>query len=202
LSSSASVKLRYEKCLGFWGNASEATRVFEKSVASADVALIFYAGHAVEAKGRNFVIPVDADVAREYELEDQAYEVQQWLAMLGDTKGSNAQRVNIVILDACRNNPVSRQWRSSSSGLGRMDAPSGTLLVYSTSPGKVASDGPKGQRNSPFTKSLLRSMQMPNLPVEQVLKDVRRQVLLETQGQQVPWENSSLIGDFVFKRQR
>jgi hypothetical protein len=180
----------------------EATRVFESSVASADVALIFYAGHAVEAKGRNFLIPVDADVAREYELEDQAYDAQQWLAMLGDTKGKNTQRVNIVILDACRDNPVSRQWRSVGSGLGRMDAPSGTLLVYSTSPGKVASDGPKGQRNSPFTKSLLRSMQTPNVPVEQVLKDVRRQVLAETKGEQVPWENSSLIGDFVFKRQQ
>jgi uncharacterized caspase-like protein len=163
--------------------------------------LIFYAGHAVEAKGRNFLIPVDADVAREYELEDQAYDAQQWLAMLGDTKGKNTQRVNIVILDSCRNNPVSRQWRSVSSGLGRMDAPSGTLLVYSTSPGKVASDGPKGQRNSPFTKSLLRSMQTPNVPVEQVLKDVRRQVLAETNGEQIPWENSSLIGDFVFNRQ-
>lgn len=180
----------------------EVTRLFQSSVASADVALIFYAGHAVEAKGRNFLIPVDADVAREYELEDQAYDMQQWLTMLGDTKGKNTQRVNIVILDACRDNPVSRQWRSVSSGLGRMDAPSGTLLVYSTSPGKVASDGPQGQRNSPFTKSLLRSMQTPNVPVEQVLKDVRRQVLAETKGEQVPWENSSLIGDFVFKRQQ
>ena len=179
----------------------EATRLFESSVASADVALIFYAGHAVEAKGRNFVIPVDADVAREYELEDQAYDAQQWLAMLGNTNGRNTHRVNIVILDACRDNPISRQWRTTSSGLGRMDAPSGTLLVYSTSPGKVASDGPKGQRNSPFTKSLLRSMQMQNLPVEQVLKEVRRQVLADTNGEQVPWENSSLIGDFVFKRQ-
>jgi uncharacterized caspase-like protein len=179
----------------------EATRTFETLVASADVALIFYAGHAVEAKGRNFVIPVDAEIAREYELEDQAYDAKQWLVMLGDTKGKNAQRVNIVILDACRDNPVSRQWRSVGGGLGRMDAPSGTLLVYSTSPGKVASDGPKGQRNSPFTKNLLRSMQTPNLPVEQVLKEVRRQVLTETNGDQVPWENSSLIGDFVFRRQ-
>jgi uncharacterized caspase-like protein len=81
-----------------------------------------------------------------------------------------------------------------------MDAPSGTVLVYSTSPGKVAADGPKGQRNSPFTKSLLRAMQQPNQPIEQVLKDVRRQVLLETNGEQVPWENSSLVGDFVFRR--
>jgi uncharacterized caspase-like protein len=180
----------------------EVTRSFESLVAKADVALIFYAGHAIESKGRNFVIPVDANLAREYELEDQAYDAQQWLAMLGETKSNNTQRVNIVILDACRNNQLSRQWRSSSNGLGRMDAPSGTLLVYSTSPGRVAADGPKGQRNSPFTKSLLKTMQLPNLPVEQVLKEVRRQVLADTNGEQVPWENSSLIGDFVFKRQR
>lgn len=180
----------------------DATRRFEQSVAAADVALIFYAGHAVEAKGRNYVIPVDADVAREYELDDQAYDAQQWLAMLGDVQSRNTQRVNIVILDSCRDNPMSRQWRSASRGLGRMDAPSGTLLVYSTAPGKVASDGPKGQRNSPFTKSLLQAMQTPNVPVEQVLKDVRRRVLADTQGEQVPWENSSLVGDFVFKRER
>jgi hypothetical protein len=180
----------------------EATRRFEQAVTTADVALIFYAGHAVEAKGRNYLIPVDADVAREYELDDQAYDAQQWLAMLGDVQSRNTQRVNIVILDACRDNPMSRQWRSASRGLGRMDAPSGTLLVYSTAPGKVASDGPKGQRNSPFTKSLLQSMQTPNVPVEQVLKDVRRRVLADTQGEQVPWENSSLVGDFVFKRER
>ena len=179
----------------------EATRRFEESVVNADVALIFFAGHGIEAKGRNFMVPVDAEIAREYELEDQAFDAGLWLSMLEGARGQNAQRVNIVILDACRDDPLTRRWRSSASrGLGRMDAPSGTVLVYSTSPGKVAADGPKGQRNSPFTKSLLRAMQQPNQPIEQVLKDVRRQVLLETNGDQVPWENSSLVGDFVFRR--
>ncbi len=179
-----------------------ATRKFEEVVLGADVALIFFAGHGVEAKGRNYVIPVNADIQRDYELDDQAYNAGQWLDMLETAKSQNTQRVNIVILDACRDNPVSRQWRSVSSGLSQMNAPRGTLLVYSTSPGKVASDGPKGQRNSPFTKSLLRSMQTPNLPVEQVLKEVRRQVLADTNGEQLPWENSSLIGEFMFNRQR
>jgi uncharacterized caspase-like protein len=179
----------------------EATRRFEEAAVNADVALIFFAGHGIEAKGRNFMIPVDADIAREYELEDQAFDAGLWLSMLEGARGQNAQRVNIVILDACRDDPLTRRWRSSAGrGLGRMDAPSGTVLVYSTSPGKVAADGPKGQRNSPFTKSLLRAMQQPNQPIEQVLKDVRRQVLLETNGEQVPWENSSLVGDFVFRR--
>ena len=179
----------------------EATRQFEPKAAGADVALIFFAGHGVESsRGRNFMMPVDAQVAREYELEDQAYDAGQWLSMLEGAKGPNSYRVNIVILDACRDNPMSRQWRSSNKGLGRMDAPSGTLLVYSTAPGRVAADGKPGQRNSPFTKSLLSAIQRPNLPVEQVLKEVRRSVMTETNGDQIPWENSSLIGDFVFKR--
>ena len=179
----------------------EATRRFEEAAVNADVALIFFAGHGIEAKGRNFMIPVDADIAREYELEDQAFDAGLWLSMLEGARGQNAQRVNIVILDACRDDPLTRKWRSSAGrGLGRMDAPSGTLLVYSTSPGRVAADGPKGQRNSPFTKSLLQAMQQPNQPIEQVLKEVRRQVMLETNGDQVPWENSSLVGDFVFRR--
>jgi uncharacterized caspase-like protein len=179
----------------------EATRRFEEAAVNADVALIFFAGHGIEAKGRNFMIPVDADIAREYELEDQAFDAGLWLSMLEGARGQNAQRVNIVILDACRDDPLTRKWRSSAGrGLGRMDAPSGTLLVYSTSPGRVAADGPRGQRNSPFTKNLLQAMQQPNQPIEQVLKDVRRQVMLETNGDQVPWENSSLVGDFVFRR--
>lgn len=180
----------------------EATRRFEQAALTADVALIFFAGHGIEARGRNYMVPVDADIAREYELEDQAYDAGQWLAMLEGARAGNHQRVNIVILDACRDNPVSRQWRSTARGLGRMDAPSGTLLVYSTAPGRVAADGPKGQRNSPFTASLLQAMQQPEWPIERVLKDVRRRVIAQTNGEQVPWENSSLIGDFAFRRSR
>ena len=81
-----------------------------------------------------------------------------------------------------------------------MDSPSGTIVAFATSPGKVASDGSVKDRNSPYTKSLLRAIQQPSVPVEQVFKDVRRMVLEETRGQQVPWENSSLIGNFVFRR--
>lgn len=179
-----------------------ATRKFEESVLGADVALIFYAGHGIEAKGRNYMIPVSADIQREYELDDQAYNAGQWLDMLEGAKGKNAQRVNIVILDACRDNSLTRSWRNSVRGLGRMDAPSGTVLVYSTAPGKVAADGAAGQRNSPFTKHLLQSLQTPNVPIELVLRETRRRVVAETKGEQVPWEHSSLIGEFVFRVQR
>ena len=105
-----------------------------------------------------------------------------------------------MILDACRDNAFSRGWRNTNRGLARMDAPSGTILAYATAPGKLASDGSAGERNSPYTKNLLRAIQQPNVPVEQVFKDVRRMVVEQTKGEQVPWENSSLIGNFVFKR--
>ncbi len=179
-----------------------ATREFEKLVAGSDVALIFYAGHGIEYRNSNYMIPVDADPRRPYELEDTAYNANRWLEMLEMTASQNAQRVNIVILDACRDASFARSWNSRSVGLAKMDAPTGTILVYSTAPGKVASDGTAGQRNSPFTRHLLSAIQEPNLTIEQVLKETRRRVVSETRGEQVPWEHSSLVGDFIFRRER
>jgi hypothetical protein len=180
----------------------QATREFEKVAAGSDVALIFYAGHGVEYRNANYMIPVDADPRRPYELEDTAYNANRWLQMLELTSSQNAQRVNIVILDACRDSAFTRSWNSRSVGLAKMDAPTGTILVYSTAPGKVAADGIAGQRNSPFTRNLLNAIQVPNQTIEQVLKETRRRVMDETRGEQVPWEHSSLVGDFVFLRER
>lgn len=177
-----------------------ATREFADTAASSEVALIFYAGHGIEAKGRNYVIPVNADIKHEYELEEQAYDASRWLEMLEGLQTRSRQRVNIVILDACRNNEFARSWRSSNQGLARMDAPTGTFVAFSTAPGRVALDGAKGQRNSPFTKNLLRAIQTPDVPIELMFKEVRRLVVDETKSAQVPWENSSLVGDFVFRR--
>ncbi len=179
-----------------------ATRQFADAAISSDVALIFFAGHGIEAKGRNYVIPVSAEIKHEYELEDEAFDAGRWLDMLEGLKAGNRQRVNIVILDACRNNEFARSWRSTSRGLARMDAPTGTFVAFATAPGKVAADGARGQRNSPFTRSLLKAMQTPDLPIELMFKEVRRLVIEETKNEQVPWENSSLVGDFVFKRSR
>jgi len=181
------------------GQMREVTRKFADAVALSDVALIFYAGHGLEVKGRNYLIPVTADIKHEYELEDQAYDAGRWLDMLEGMKSLNRQRVNIVILDACRDNVFSRGWRNASRGLARMDAPTGTFIAFATAPGKVAADGER-QRNSPFTKSLLKAIQQPNLPIELMFKEVRRMVLEETKGEQVPWDNSSLVGDFAFRR--
>jgi hypothetical protein len=176
----------------------EATRAFERKVVNSDVALIYYAGHGTEVKGKNYMIPVGANIEREYELSEQAYEAAQWLDMLEGVKGTNAKRVNIVILDACRNNPLTRGWRSSNVGLARMDAPVGTFLAYSTAPGKVAADGNGKDRNSPFAKHLINAIKQPNMPIEQVFKQVRSAVIDETKGDQIPWDSSSLVGDFFF----
>jgi Caspase domain len=103
-------------------------------------------------------------------------------------------RMNIVILDACRNNPFTRSFRSSSRGLAPIDAPSGTLIAYATAPGSVASDG--DARNGLYTQELLKNIRTPGLGIEEVFKQVRVSVRNLTQGQQTPWESSSLTGDF------
>lgn len=176
------------------------TREFAELALNADVALIFFSGHGIEYRGNNYLIPTSTGSLKEFEVEDETFNVARWMDMLETQKGANKQRVNIVILDACRDNAFSRGWRNTNRGLARMDAPSGTILAYATAPGKLASDGTAGERNSPYTKNLLRAIQQPNVPVEQVFKDVRRMVVEQTKGEQVPWENSSLIGNFVFKR--
>ncbi len=183
------------------GQMREATRRFADQIQSADVALIYFAGHGIESNRRNYMIPVNADLKFEYELADQAYDASNWLEMLESLKSSNSDRVNIVILDACRNNSLVGS-RNLGRGLGRMDAPTGTFLAYSTAPGKVAADGARGQRNSPFTRHLLTVMQQPGMPIEEAFKEVRRNVSRETSGAQVPWESTSLTGFFTFRQTR
>jgi hypothetical protein len=117
-----------------------------------------------------------------------------------DNMEDAANQLNIVVLDACRSNPFSRNFRSREQGLARLDAPTGSLIVYATAPGEVAADGM--ERNGIFTKHLLRHMQTPNLPVEHVLKRVRIDVAAETKHRQIPWESSSLMGDFYFKTEK
>jgi len=178
----------------------EATRLFADKLTLSDVGLVYYSGHGLEVKGKNYLVPVNADITREYEVADQAFDASQFLEMMESIRGPNAQRVNILIVDACRNNDLPRSWRSASSGLARMDAPGGTFISFATAPGKVAADG-QG-RNSPYTKHLLQAMKQPNVPIEQAFKLVRRNVMDETKGEQVPWDNSSLVGDFYFMVQR
>jgi len=175
-----------------------AVRQFGDKLLTYDVGLVYYSGHGVEVKGRNYFIPVNADIQREDEIADQGLDV----SLILEKMSTAGKGVNILIVDACRDDPFGRSFRSTSRGLAQMDAPRGTIIAYATSPGKVASDGDTRERNSPYTKHLLRAMQSPNKPIEQVFKEERRAVQDETKNQQTPWENTSLSGDFFFKVQR
>ncbi len=156
------------------------------------VGLFYYAGHGVEAGGSNYLIPLNAEIGSETELKSDAVPAE-WILSWMEEAGN---RLNMVILDACRNNPYGDTFRSGSRGLGRVDAPSGSLIAYSAAPGKVATDG-KGA-NSPYTAALALAMTEPGLKLEDIFKRVRVSVEHETNRQQTPWESSSLTGDFYF----
>ena len=174
----------------------EGARMFGDMLKSHDVGLVYYSGHGIEVKGRNYFIPVNADIKREDEVAYQSLDVGLILEKMATANKS----VNIMIVDACRDDPFGRSFRSASSGLAAVDAPKGSLIAFATSPGKVAADG--DGRNSPYTKYLVRAMQQPNKKIEEVFKEVRRAVQAETKDQQTPWENTSLSGDFYFRVQR
>jgi len=154
--------------------------------------LFYYAGHGVQSRGQNYLLPVDAEVASERALKFEAVNVQAVLEEM--TFAGN--RVNIVILDACRNNPFERRFRGGSRGLAAIDSARGTLIAYATSPGSVAADGDGD--NGLYTAELLAALTLPDLKAEEVFKRVRVAVTDRTGGAQVPWESSSLTGDFVF----
>jgi hypothetical protein len=169
-----------------------ALRDFGDALKNGGVGLFYYAGHAVQVKGRNYLIPIDAQIEREDEVAYSGVDAN----LILDKMEAAGNRLNIVILDACRNNPFARSARSAGGGLAQMDAPVGTLIAFSTSPGSVASDG-KG-KNGLYTQHLLDAMKVPGTKIEDVFKQVRTKVRQDTKGQQIPWESTSLEGDFVF----
>ena len=148
-------------------------------------AFIFYAGHGVQVKGENYLIPVDEHIASEADVDIDAVSLSSIMSMLENSEA----RLSIVVLDACRDNPFGHA-RGGSRGLARVDAPSGSLVAFSTSPGKVAVDGPAGG-NSFYTAALAQAMAEPGLKIEEVFKRVRIAV-----REQTPWESTSLTGDF------
>ena len=169
-----------------------AMREFGDALEKGGVGLFYFAGHGVQVKGRNFLIPVDANIQREDEVAYNSVDAGQVL----DKMEAANNRLNIVILDACRNNPFARSLRSGAAGLAQMEAPVGTFIAFATAPGSVASDG-QG-KNGLYTQHLLRAMLRPGLKIEDVFKEVRAGVRRDSGGRQVPWENTSLEGDFVF----
>jgi len=174
----------------------DSIRDFGKKLRSGGVGLFYFAGHGMQVKGNNYLLPVGTVIETESDVKYEAVDAGRVLGKMEDAGND----LNIVILDACRNNPFARAFRSSGKGLARMDAPKGSLITYATAPGSVAADG-EG-RNGIYTKYLLKYMSSPNLKVEEVLKQVRVNVINETNEKQIPWESSSLTGEFYFSSKR
>ncbi len=170
-----------------------ALREFGDKLRAGGTGLFYYAGHGMQIKGRNYLIPVGANVEREDEVAYSAVDAQAVL----DKMEAAGNAANIMILDACRNNPFTRSTRSGQAGLAQMDAPVGTLVAFATSPGAVASDG--SGANGLYTQHLLTAMRQNGSKVEDVFKQVRANVRRDSQGKQVPWEATSLEGDFYFR---
>ncbi|MGE4194219.1 MAG: caspase family protein [Pseudodesulfovibrio sp.] len=167
----------------------DAIHAFDARLGGANVRLFYYAGHGMQVQGANYLIPVDAEVRAERDIKYEAVNAGRVLDGMADA----GPGVNILILDACRNNPFARSFRSGSRGLARMDAPSGSMIVYATSPGDVAADG--SGRNGIFTKHLLAYVDQSGLTLEQVFKRTGRDVMRETKGDQVPWTASSVFDE-------
>jgi len=187
----------------------EALREFSHQADKSQVRLLFYAGHGVQIKGRNYLMPVDAEAQSEDDVAQRGADLSEVLERLAIVKGG----INLVILDACRNNPFNlapaqladaRGYRTraigapKTNGLAAVQVPSGTLVAFSTAPGSISVDNAM-QGNSVYTKHLLAHLNIPGLPVERLFKQVRSAVAQETRQQQVPWESSSLMGEFCFR---
>jgi len=168
-------------------------REFGQKLKDYDVGMFYYAGHGIQKDGYNFLVPVNAQINSEEEVEYECVDAGYVVALM-DAADS---RVNIIVLDACRNNPFARTFRSTRQGLVSMNAPAGTIIAYATSPGKTALDG--SGVNGLYTQELLYQIQRPGLKIEDVFKNVRIEVMRKSDSQQVPWESSSLTGDFYFK---
>ncbi|WP_299809438.1 caspase family protein [uncultured Roseibium sp.] len=154
--------------------------------------LFYYAGHGVQSFGSNYLLPVDIELRDAADLSLVGVPANAVLRQMFSARN----QTNIVILDACRNNPFSAIPDLTDNGLAEMKAPTGTYLAYSTAPGEIAVDG--GGSNSPFTEALARRLSTPGVPIEALFKDVRVEVLEATGGNQTPWDTSSLTVDFQF----
>lgn len=155
-------------------------------------ALFYYAGHGLQVDGQNYLVPINAAIAKEADVDLEAVSADTVLKQMEYA----APNTSIVILDACRNNPLSRGFRSASRGLARMDAPNGSYVAYSTAPGQTAADG--SGKNSPFATALAAEMVKPGQGIEEAFRNVRINVSKATNGEQTPWDSSSLMSSFYF----
>jgi hypothetical protein len=161
------------------------------------VGFFYYAGHAVQVDGINYLIPVSSDIQNKADLSRTAIS----LSYVSDMAAEANNTMNMFVVDACRNNPFRSLSRSIQGGLANVRAPVGSLIVYAAGPGRVAMDGDGKSKNSPFSKSLIKHLDTPNKHVLLMLQNVIKDVREDTQGFQQPWVQSSLSGDFYFNRQ-
>jgi hypothetical protein len=170
----------------------EEIRAFGKRLRSSSVGLFYFAGHGLQVNGANYLVSIGSTIEKEQDVEYETVEARRVLSEM-EAAGN---RLNIVILDACRTNPLTRSFRSVTRGLAPMDAPSGSVVAYATAPGAVAMDG--DGVNGLYTQELLRHMRVPGLKLEDIFKRVRVGVKEKSGGKQLPWETSALEGDFYF----
>ena len=156
------------------------------------VGMLYYAGHGLQLDWRNFMLPVEAKIGSAADVPAQSVDVNSVI----DAFKAAGTRMNILVLDACRDNPFGSI--ASGKGLAPMDAPTGTFLAYATAPGNVAEDGDVKSGNGLYTQFLLQELKKPTARIEDVFKRVRLQVRQKSQGRQIPWESTSLEDDFVF----
>jgi len=187
-----------------WVAFNQLLHDFFRRAANARVALLFYSGHGMQVDGKNYLIPVDAKLADRSDLSFETVDIDKLLDQL-----SSPRRTNIILLDACRDNPMARTFARQSSSLTRSAAVTsglagyssigaGTLIAYATAPGRTAVDGTGS--NSPFTISLVRHLRDPNIEIRQVLTKIRAEVASATDGTQIPWDNSSLMDNVYLVR--
>lgn len=168
---------------------------FSQKLAPGAVGLFYFAGHGLQARSKNYLVPVDADITTEGSVSTEAVDVERVLDQLAPA------RISMVILDACRSNPFERRFRSGAGrGLAQIDAPAGTLIAYATGPGKVALDGDGA--HGAYTEALLHAIDTPARRIEDVFKQVRIDVMSKTNNVQIPWESSSLTRDFTFRPEK
>ena len=171
-----------------------ALREFGDRLGRQSTGLFYFAGHGLQVRGRNYLLPVDADIAREDEAAFAALDLGAVMEKLDSAKNP----VNIVVLDACRDNPFGSRLHSSAKGLAPVDAPPGTLIAYATAPGSTAADG--AGRNGLYTQHLVREIERPGLAIEEVFKAVRAGVRSDSKNLQIPWESTSLESAFTFRQ--
>jgi hypothetical protein len=168
----------------------EAVRAFSDQLNSKDaIGFFYYAGHAIQVRDRNYLVPIGASIEREHEVESEAFDFGRVLTLFNYA----GNQLNVAVLDACRNNPFRGLFRSQAEGLAGVSGPIGSLIAYSTSPGAVAAD------DRSYATSLSHHLSAPGLAIETVFRNVARDVSAASGGTQVPWYQSSVLAEFTFR---